>query len=268
LLDRYAAFYVAHYYVAHLLVLMFDVHRAPDAEWDAQVGRMFYNQDMKKTIIVELPGYVTVAGAADRLRLAPRSVRDLIYTGRLPSARLGRRHFLKLTDVEAERRRRLGLPLPRRRPVARHRQAPRRPSETQQPPRHVDDKSAVQASAARSATSEARRERARQREAALERWMRSGHAGEAPRLPFKTVELEGESSRCDACQRPVRPGGRMMDAAENDAHSAARLCLTCARRTVLAWSDRRRREAVAARRLAQELGPTYTPLLEPANAAA
>ena len=49
---------------------------------------------------------------ADRLRLAPRSVRDLIYTGRLPSARLGRRHFLRIPDVEAERRRRLGLPLP------------------------------------------------------------------------------------------------------------------------------------------------------------
>src|SRR5882762_4321039 len=83
---------------------------------------------MKKRIIVELPGYVTVAGAADRLRLAPRSVRDLIYTGRLPSARLGRRHFLRIPDVEAERRRRLGLPLPQARSATQ-----RRPVRRQQP---------------------------------------------------------------------------------------------------------------------------------------
>lgn len=222
---------------------------------------------MKKTIVVELPGYLSVAGAADRLSLAPRSVRDLIYTGRIPSARLGRRHFLKLSDVEAERRRRLGLPLPRTRPAAPHRTVRRR-SETRPTPRLVEGGRAVQPRAARAGTSEARRERARQREAALERWIRSGHGGEAPRLPFTTVALDGEPSRCDACQRPVRPGGRMMDAAENDAHPAARLCLTCARRAVLAWADHRRREAVAARRLAQELGPTYTPLLEPADAAA
>jgi hypothetical protein len=60
----------------------------------------------------------------------------------------------------------------------------------------------------------------------------------------------------------------MLDAAAADGRPAARLCLTCARRAVLAWSDSRRREAIAARRLAQELGTTYAPLLEPAGAAA
>ena len=53
-----------------------------------------------------------------------------------------------------------------------------------------------------------------------------------------------------------------------EVRDAARLCLTCARRAALTWSDNRRREAVAARRLAQELGTTYTPLLEPAAAPA
>src|SRR5438477_5565248 len=74
---------------------------------------------MKTRTVVELPGYVTVSAAAERLRLAPRSVRDLIYAGRVPSARLGRRHFLRVPDVETERRRRLGLPLPAPRRVER-----------------------------------------------------------------------------------------------------------------------------------------------------
>src|SRR5919201_4513282 len=88
--------------------------------------RMFYHSAMKTRTVVELPGYVTVAVAADRLRLAPRSVRDLVYTGRMPSARLGRRHLLRIPDVEAERRRRLGLPLPPPRPAARRRRGTRR----------------------------------------------------------------------------------------------------------------------------------------------
>src|ERR671938_185412 len=72
-----------------------------------------------------VPGFVTVGGAGEVLHLAPRSVRDLIYTGRLPSVRLGRRHFVSTADLELERRRRLGLPLPRPR-VARPR--PTRPA--------------------------------------------------------------------------------------------------------------------------------------------
>src|SRR5215210_4647248 len=82
---------------------------------------------MKTRTVVELPGFVTVAVAADRLRLAPRSVRDLVYTGRLASARLGRRHFLRVPDVEAERRRRLGLPLPQARRPRRERPRPDAP---------------------------------------------------------------------------------------------------------------------------------------------
>src|SRR5947199_2992735 len=78
---------------------------------------------MKTRTVVELPGYITVSAAAERLRLAPRSVRDLVYAGRLASARLGRRHFLRVPDVEAERRRRLGLPLPK--PRAAHVPRPR-----------------------------------------------------------------------------------------------------------------------------------------------
>ena len=62
-----------------------------------------------------LPGYASVARAAEVLHLAPRSVRDLIYAGRLPSARIGRLHYVRASDLEAERRRRLGLRLPARR---------------------------------------------------------------------------------------------------------------------------------------------------------
>ena len=37
-----------------------------------------------------------------------------------------------------------------------------------------------------------------------------------------------------------------------DGHAAAVLCLTCGRRAVLRWADDRRRESVAARRLATD----------------
>lgn len=224
---------------------------------------MFYTIRMKNHSDVALPGYVSVAGAAARLHLAPRSVRDLVYSGRLPSARLGRRHFLRILDVEAERRRRLGLPLPQAKSGVRHGPQPRR-SPRSTPQRVTADTAAFpHAGTARSA---ARRERAQQRATELERWLRSGHGAETPSLPFTTVDLEGEAA-CDACRRPVHAGGRMVDAAAADGRSAARLCLTCARRALLAWSDSRRREAVAARRLAQTLGSTYTPLLESSSAA-
>lgn len=223
---------------------------------------------MKTRTVVELPGYVTVSVAADRLQLAPRSVRDLVYTGRVPSARLGRRHFLRVPDVEAERRRRLGLPLPQPRSVARNRRAPRQQPGVQPTPLRVGGEAALRPRAANPTSSEARRARAEQRAAQLERWLRSGHGPATPALPFTTVDLGAATGACDACHRPVRAGGRMVDAAASDGRPAARLCLTCARRTLLAWSDSRRREAIAARRLAQELGTTYTPLLEPASTAA
>jgi len=219
---------------------------------------------MKNHVDAALPGYVSVAGAATRLHLASRSVRDLIYIGRLSSTRLGRRHFLRVLDVEAERRRRLGLPLPQRMSGIRRAPRPRR-SERSTPQRVVADATRVPR-AANPVRSEARRERAQQRAADLERWLHSGHASGPPSLPFVTVDLDVEAA-CDACRRPVHAGGRLVDAAAADGRSAARLCLTCARRTLLAWSDSRRREAVAARRLAQELGPTYTPLRESGSAA-
>ncbi|HEX8968016.1 MAG TPA: helix-turn-helix domain-containing protein, partial [Chloroflexota bacterium] len=62
------------------------------------------------SVASKLPGYASVARASEVLRLAPRSVRDLIYTGRLPSQRIGRLHYIHATDLEVERRRRLGLP--------------------------------------------------------------------------------------------------------------------------------------------------------------
>ena len=220
---------------------------------------------MKTRTVVELAGYVTVSAAAERLRLAPRSVRDLVYAGRLPSARLGRRHFLRVPDVDAERRRRLGLPLPQARTVARPRHAPRRQLDLL--PTRLRAGRMAEARATNPTRSEARRARAEQRAAELERWLRSGHAPGSPPLPFAAVDLGAAPGACDACRRPVRAGGRMVEAAPSDGRPAARLCLTCARRTLLAWSDSRRREAVAARRLAQELGTTYTPLLEPASAA-
>ena len=222
---------------------------------------------MKTRTVVELPGYVTVAVAADRLRLAPRSVRDLVYTGRLPSARLGRRHLLRVPDVEAERRRRLGLPLPPPRPAARRRRGTRRRPDAPPAPGWAGGPVPALPRAVDRVRSEARRERARQRAAQLERWLRAGHGPAAPALPFATVDLGAGTAVCDACRRPVRAGGRMVDAGAADGRPAARLCLTCARRALLAWSDSRRREAVAARRLAQELGSTYAPPLGPASAA-
>src|SRR5437764_1338051 len=144
---------------------------------------MLYNVGMKKSIIVELPGYVTVAGAADRLRLASRSVRDLIYIGRLPSTRLGHRHFLRILDVETERRRRLGLPLPRQRSAGWRRRARRQPPDVRQRASSSGEAS-IQPRAAQPTRSEARRERAAERAAQLDRWLHSGHGPETPALPF------------------------------------------------------------------------------------
>src|SRR5262245_16297826 len=193
---------------------------------------------MRTRTVVEVPGYVTVAVAADRLRLAPRSVRDLVYAGRMPSARLGRRHLLRVPDVEAERRRRLGLPLPAPRPAARRRRVLReRPDGPPAAPR--GEPAAVQPRAASPSGSATRRERAQRRAEQLERWLR-GHGPSTPRLPFTALDLGAESAACDACQRPVRAGGRMVEAGAADGRPAARLCLTCARRALLEWSDGRR----------------------------
>ena len=76
---------------------------------------------MSRSASSGVPGYLTVSGAGQVLHLAPRSIRDLIYTRRLASVRLGRRHFLNVADIDAERRRRLG-------------RAPRRPRAAHQRP--------------------------------------------------------------------------------------------------------------------------------------
>src|SRR5690348_2209331 len=69
-----------------------------------------------------LPGYASVARASEVLHLAPRTVRGLIYAGRIPSERIGRLHYIRSADLEQERRRRLGLPM--REPAPRHHAAP------------------------------------------------------------------------------------------------------------------------------------------------
>ncbi|MGE3908952.1 MAG: helix-turn-helix domain-containing protein [Chloroflexota bacterium] len=53
---------------------------------------------------VGAPGFLSVNAAADRLGLKPRSVRYLIEHGRLGSQRLGRMHFVPVSQVEAYRR--------------------------------------------------------------------------------------------------------------------------------------------------------------------
>jgi excisionase family DNA binding protein len=179
-----------------------------------------------------LSGYSTVAQAAEVLRLASRSVRDLIYSGRLPSVRIGRVHFIRGTDLERERRRRLGLPLPR--PRAYRRVA--RPSEHQ----HVDPA--------------LRAQRAAERLAARGEWA-AQHRPSPHAVPFRarTVTSAGEPVVCASCHRPLPPGSAIVEQLSSASQPQARLCARCGRRALLAWSDQRRAEAAAARDLAQHL---------------
>jgi hypothetical protein len=168
------------------------------------------------------------------LHLAPRSVRDLIYAGRLPSVRIGRLHYVRASDLELERRRRLGLP-----PAAGRARRPRvlasRPASgarvRERPREHIDPA--------------LRRQRAAERASIVRAWAER-HMPSAPNVPFE-VESVAEPVTCAACGRQVRRG--RMVRAEGD-----RLCVTCGRRALLTWADRRRLEAAAARRLSQELG--------------
>jgi hypothetical protein len=205
----------------------------------------------------DLPGFLTVKGASNRLRLAPRSVRDLIYVGRLPSVRLGRLHFLRSADVEAERRRRLGLPLPEL-----HRRAAQPSSsalrgQTRAIERPLTDaaplESRVTVVRRRPVDSSTRRERAAERAQLLQRWLNSGHRPSEPYFPFSAVTVAAADT-CEVCGRAVRAGGRMVNAQQVFGRDTVRLCTTCARRAMLAWADERRREAAAARQLARELG--------------
>lgn len=185
-----------------------------------------------KRVGAHLPGYAAVAAVADVLHLAPRSVRDLIYSGRLPSVRVGRLHYVRATDLDIERRRRLGLRLP----------APRA---------RVPRARVVQPAAPRrqpAVDSAGRRERAAQRAAMVSRWMQR-HAFAQPRVPLAPA-IADAAFACATCDRQVAAGARHLQATEN----GERLCLTCGRRALFDWADRRRLEAAAARRLAQELG--------------
>jgi hypothetical protein len=169
-----------------------------------------------------------VGGAGEVLHLAPRSVRDLIYAGRLPSVRLGRLHFVSTTDLELERRRRLGLALPARR-ARRTRprtMAPRRPRGVAL----VDP--AVRA------------RRAEQRAAALER----AHP-EPPVVPFQP-DMARSAASCGICGSALRPGQPLF--VDQRQAAAKTLCARCGRRALLTWADERAREAAAARQLARE----------------
>jgi hypothetical protein len=193
-----------------------------------------------------VPGYATVARVSEVLHLAPRSVRDLIYSGRLPSLRLGRLHYIKASDLELERRRRLGLPLPRRgprsahprpRPVQLTKPAPRQTGESAAPRPHADPA--------------ARRQRAAERSALVSRWLQR-HGNAEPRLPATVLSVT-EPINCEVCAREIRRG-RMIEFSTDSGQTGSHLCLTCGRRALLDWADRRRQEAAAARRLSESLG--------------
>jgi hypothetical protein len=183
-----------------------------------------------------LPGYATVARAGELLHLAPRSVRDLIYGGRLPSLRIGRLHYLRAADVELERRRRLGLRLP-----SRATRTPRPRLSTRQPgverPR-VDPA--------------LRRQRALERAGDVTRWAKRHSSSHVASVPFASLTA-GEATTCATCGRAIRVGARVV-VVPQQAPSQAGLCLTCGRRAILDWADRRRLEAAAARRMAEDLG--------------
>ena len=185
-------------------------------------------------LVAVLPGYASVKRAADVLHLAPRSVRDLIYSGRLPSLRVGRLHYVRATDLELERRRRLDLRLPARaaRPRRLGAAAPEQRSPKQRP--HVDPA--------------LRRRRAAERAEVVQRWAQR-HASTSPDVPFTPITLS-EPATCASCGRSLRQAQRALLARD----SAETLCSTCGRRALMQWADRRRLEAVAARRLAHDLG--------------
>jgi hypothetical protein len=184
-----------------------------------------------------LPGYASVARASEVLHLAPRSVRDLIYEGRIPSLRVGRLHYIRAADLELERRRRLGLPPPRRaRPTS---ERPRRPRVTRPEPRNHSLDEAL------------RRQRAAERAAMVTRWVQR-HGMPEPHLPARALVVTAPFD-CEACGGTVRRG-QYVELAAEAGPTSAQLCVTCGRRALLEWADRRRLEAAAARQLSQALG--------------
>jgi hypothetical protein len=168
-----------------------------------------------------------VGGAGEVLHLAPRSVRDLIYSGRLPSVRLGRLHFVSAADLELERRRRLGLALPRAHPKRARPRVLR--------PRPATDPTV-------------RARRAHERRAAVQR-----APAALPSLPFQP-ELAASPATCAVCGRSLEPGARVFV----DRQAARLVCARCGRRALLAWADERAREAAAARQLARSPASSET----------
>jgi hypothetical protein len=174
-------------------------------------------------------------------------VRDLIYTGRLPSVRVGRLHYIKATDLDLERRRRLGSPLPLR-PAS----APRRTN------RRTRLERLPRGAGASPVDAVVRRERAAERAALVGRWAHQ-HGLASPRVPA-AVQRVAAPTACEVCGRQVRSGRMLEVAFADNGQLADRLCLSCGRRALLDWADRRRREAAEARRMAHSLGePTVTP---------
>ena len=194
-----------------------------------------------------LPGYASVARASEVLHLAPRSVRDLIYAGRIPSLRIGRQHYIRAADLEQERRRRLGLPEPRRRAAASRRQQRAAVARSREPRNHSLDEAL-------------RRQRAAERAELAVRWAQR-HGVVEPHMPGHVVEVGEEPITCDSCARKVR-SGRYIEMA-TDGPAPAHLCLTCGRRALLEWADQRRQEAVAARQMAHSLGQPEGSLVDP-----
>jgi hypothetical protein len=96
-----------------------------------------------------------------------------------------------------------------------------------------------------------RRQRAADRAALVSRWAER-HRGSEPRVPFIVLAV-ARPVICEACGREVSRG-RIVEVAPKDESTDARLCVTCGRRAMLDWADRRRAEAAVARRLAQFVG--------------
>jgi hypothetical protein len=233
---------------------------------------------------------VSVGGAAELLHLAPRTVRGLIYAGRLASVRLGRRHYLRSTDLDRERRRRLGQPL---RLTPRHRRARVQKPVVLAPTPVLANAAPVSQSATVLTDAEpgsvpatvlgdaepasapargvpghrrvpsaealqARRERAAERAALRARWLRTSQHRVDPGLPFE-VDTAAQAATCQACGRSLSIGARVVRLAD-PAGSVAQLCRTCGRQAILTWSDQRRAEATAARQLAHDLGDRPLPI--------
>ena len=170
-------------------------------------------------------------------------MRDLIYAGRLPSLRVGRLHYIKAADLELERQRRLGLPLPSapRRAARPLTPRPRRPRAAQAQPRA--DRSEGQAQlpilgdGSVRCGSELRRQRAAERAELASRWAHR-HSPSMACVPAHILAVTSPET-CESCGREVRHG-QFVEFTPEIEQAAVRLCVGCGRRTLLDWADRQR----------------------------